>query len=56
MKKQTHPKTTKTLIQTKDGSTYIKEWLFFRNVLSLEVDYLAHTYWRKKKIKKIYKE
>jgi len=51
MKKQTHPKLTTTLIQTKDGSTYLKRWLFFRNVLSLEVDYLAHAFWRKKKIK-----
>jgi len=51
MKKQIHPKTTKTLIQMKDGSTYIKRWLFFRNVLSLEVDYLARAFWRKKEIK-----
>lgn len=50
MKKQVHPKTTKTLIQMKDGSTYTKKWLFFRNVLSLEIDYLAHSFWRKKNI------
>jgi ribosomal protein L31 len=51
MKLQTHPKITKTLIQMKDGSTYTKRWLFFRNVLSLEVDYLAHTFWRKRRNK-----
>ena len=49
MKKQTHPILTKTLIQMKDGSTYVKSWLFFRPILSLEIDFLAHSFWRKKK-------
>jgi hypothetical protein len=47
MKLSTHPKKTRTVIQMKDGSTYKKRWLFFRNTLSLEIDFLGHVLWRK---------
>jgi ribosomal protein L31 len=47
MKKNIHPKLITTLIQLKDGSTYLKRWLFFKSVLSLEIDYLGHIFWKK---------
>lgn len=52
MKKQTHPYLTKTLVQTKDGSAYIKRWLFFRGTLPLEIDFLSHSFWRKQRATK----
>ena len=55
MKKLIHPKLSQTIIQLKDGAAYYKCWLFFKPVLSLEIDYLGNAYWKriqnKKKIK-----
>lgn len=38
MKPHTHPTITKTFIQLKDGSSYIKYWFYPRTTLILEGD------------------
>ncbi len=38
MKVYTHPSIANTLIQRKDGSSYIKHWSYLRPTLILEVD------------------
>ena len=47
MKKQTHPQTIVSLIQNKDGSFFIKKWLYFRSSLFLETDLSSNTIWKK---------
>ena len=46
MKFYTHPKTSLTAIQTKDGALYTKRWLFFKPTLSLEIDLTSHRLWQ----------
>lgn len=45
MKKFNHPKQKKTLIISKDKSTYILSWIFFKKKLNLNIDFL---HWIKK--------
>lgn len=47
MKKQKHPQRIETLIQLKDGATYCKRWLFFKNTLPLDVDLTSNVKWKK---------
>jgi hypothetical protein len=46
MKFYTHPKSSLTGIQTKDGALYTKRWLFFKPTLSLEIDLTSHRLWQ----------
>lgn len=46
MKFYTHPKSSLTGIQTKDGALYTKRWLFFKPTLSLEIDLNSHRLWQ----------
>lgn len=56
MKKFTHPNTINTTIQLKDGSTYIKQWNFFRTTLALEIDVMTHPLWKKSEKHKLIKK
>jgi len=47
MQKQTHPSKIKTKLQIKNGSLYLKKWLFFRDDLILDVDYTIKLRWQK---------
>jgi hypothetical protein len=38
MKKNTHPILFNTFIRQKDGTSYTKNWIYFRSLLVLEVD------------------
>ncbi len=47
MKKLTHPQQTKTIIKMRDGSAYVKKWLFFKFFLPLETDISWNKKWKK---------
>lgn len=49
MRKNIHPYLKETIIQTKDGSSYVKHWLYFRNFLPLEIDYTKNLNWKNTK-------
>ncbi len=49
MRKYIHPYLKETMIQTKDGSLYMKRWLYFRAFLPLEIDYTKNINWKKPK-------
>ena len=40
MKKYTYPKPKKTLIISKDQSTFLISWIFFKKKLNLNLDFL----------------
>lgn len=46
MKNSIQPKKYITYIQQKDGSLYIKNWLFFKSALQLDVDVLSSAKWK----------
>ena len=45
MQKSVHPQTISTVIRGKDGSFFMKHWLYFRDVLQLEIDTNSHPTW-----------
>ncbi len=53
MRKLIHPKKAETIIKLRDGSLYIKKWLYFRNFLPLEVDITSNKKWKNKKLLKL---
>ncbi len=53
MRKYTHPFLKETLIQCKDGSVYMKNWLYFRSFLPLEIDFTTNKIWKKTNLNKI---
>lgn len=50
MQKFTHPQVSLTLIRTKDGSFYSKNWLYFRDHLLLESDINSNKIWTSSKL------
>lgn len=48
-----HPLLKKTIIQTRDGAIYKKNWLYFRSFLPLEIDYTTNKLWKKVNKKEI---
>ncbi len=46
MKISIQPKKYRTYVQQKDGSLYIKNWLFFKSALQLDVDLLSSAKWK----------
>ena len=53
MRKLIHPKKAETIIKLRDGSLYIKKWLYFRNFLPLEIDITSNKKWKNKKLLKL---
>ena len=49
MKKKTHPKTLKTQIVLNDGSSFKINWIYLKNSLKLESDFINNPLWNKKK-------
>ena len=49
MQKLVHPQTTATVIRCKDGSFFLKHWLYFRDALQLETDVTSNTIWTVRK-------
>ena len=47
MKKAIHPIQSKTIIKMRDGSTYVKKWLYFKFFLPLETDISWNKKWKK---------
>jgi hypothetical protein len=48
MKKNTHPLKTKTTIILSNGSSYTKKWIFFKNFLKIDTDFIKNKVWFKK--------
>lgn len=48
MQKQIHPNLPLTLIRHKDGTFTNKHWLYFREILQLEIDVTSNSRWEKK--------
>ncbi len=49
MRKYVHPYLKDTMIQIKDGSVYMKRWLYFRTFLPLEIDFSKNVIWKNSK-------
>jgi hypothetical protein len=49
MKKNTHPLKRKTLVILHNGSTFIKQWNFFKKILKTDTDILNNKLWLKDK-------
>lgn len=47
MKRVTHPQLEQSVIQWKDGSLYLKQWLYFRPILHVDVEIEKHLLWKK---------
>ena len=52
MKKGIYPNLYQTIIQMKNGSSYLKKWLFFRKELPLDIDVNSNNLWKKNLIKR----
>lgn len=52
MKKGIHPKLIKTLILLKDGASYTKKWVYFRNWLVVDSDLKTSISWKNPKFLK----
>lgn len=51
MKKNTHPQLTTSQIILKNGSTYLKKWVYFKKNLKTDSDFLRHSLWQFKQKK-----
>lgn len=54
MKLFTHPVTVKTKVVSKDGTSYIKNWVFFKTMLPLELRVTSSLFLNKQDSKKRY--
>ena len=48
MKKNTHPQLQISQIILKNGSTYLKKWVYFRKNLKTDSDFLKNSLWHSK--------